>query len=272
MEKEELDINNLENELIKSTDISKQSDEKVNEKEKEKTKIILITKFSNLDPELFFNENILDYKCISCGLIPNFEKANEIICCGYLICENCLKKFTEEKKGCPYCNTFELKTRLIKQENKIFYKSFKNFLIKCPYKCDWKGIWVDLESHLIECKLGFRECRYKKIGCEFVDRCNKVLEHEKSEDKYHLDLALKFIKYNKIEKKKIRFEMGEIVMTNCHPHEMKFMRFLDWTCDGRDLELGCDYGNRIFRSDEARFRCPQCDFDLCDKCIVRYVI
>ena len=53
MEKEELDINNLENELIKSTDISKQSDEKANEKEKEKTKIILITKFSNLDPELF---------------------------------------------------------------------------------------------------------------------------------------------------------------------------------------------------------------------------
>ena len=102
MEKEDLEIkNNLENELIKSTDISKQSDEEVNEKEKEKPKINLITKYSNLDPTLFLNENILDYKCISCGLIPSFEKANEIICCGYLICENCLKKFTSEKKGCP---------------------------------------------------------------------------------------------------------------------------------------------------------------------------
>ena len=272
MEKEDLEINNLENELIKSTDISKQSDEEVNEKEKEKPKINLITKYSNLDPTLFLNENILDYKCISCGLIPNFEKANEIICCGYLICENCLKKFTSEKKGCPYCNTIELKTRLIKQENKIFYKSFKNFLIKCPYKCDWKGIWVDLESHLIECKYGYRECKYKKIGCEFVDQCDKVLEHEKLKDKYHLDLAMKFIKENKIEKKKIKFEMGEIVMTTCHRHEMKFMRSMTWACDGRDLELGCDYGDRIFRSDVARFRCPQCDFDLCDKCIVRYVI
>ena len=74
------------------------------------------------------------------------------------------------------------------------------------------------------------------------------------------------------EKKKIRFEMGEICMTTCHPHEMKFMRSLAWTCDGAHLEQGCEYGKKIFRSDEARFRCSQCDFDLCDKCIVRYVI
>ena len=280
MEKEELkeEIKEVikkdieENGVVKNSDINKQTDEEVKKEEEEKPKIFLVTKYSNLDPELFLNENILDYKCISCGLIPSFEKANEIICCGYLICDKCLKFFQKEKKSCPNCNTEELKTRLIKKENKIFYKTFKNLLIKCPYKCDWTGIWVDLESHLIECKLGYRECKYKKIGCKFLDESIKVIEHEKSEDKYHLDLALKFIKDNKIEKKKIRFEMGEICMTTCHPHGMKFMRSLAWTCDGAHLEQGCEYGKKIFRSDEARFRCSQCDFDLCDKCIVRYVM
>ena len=78
---------------------------KEEENEKEKLKLFLITKYSNLQPELFSNEFILDYKCISCGLIPNFETAHEITCCGSLICEECLKKFEEEKKGCPICTS-----------------------------------------------------------------------------------------------------------------------------------------------------------------------
>ena len=238
-----------------------ENDEYIEEmKEKEKLRLSIITKYSNLSPELFSNEFILDYKCISCGLIPSFEKANETICCGYLICEECLEKFNEEKKGCPICNIAELKARDIKKENKIFYKSLKNLIIKCPYNCEWKGMWVDLEAHLNECKLGYKECKYK------------VLEHEKSNDKYHLELALKFIKDKKIEKKKIQFELGETCMTTCHPHIMKYMKYLDWSCDGRRLEHGCYSKEKFFSSHKPRFRCIQCDFDLCDKCIVHYVV
>ena len=190
-------------------------DEEFIEEEKEKMdeikKIVLITKYSSLEPALFLNEFIFDYKCISCGLIPSYEKANETICCGYLICGDCLKKLNEIKKGCSICNIEELKTRDIKKENKIFYKSFKSLIIKCPYKCDWKGMWVDLESHLNECKLGYRECKYKLIGCEYINETNKVIEHEKSNDKYHLDLAIKFIKDKNIIKKTIKFEKGETI-------------------------------------------------------------
>ena len=25
---------------------------------------------------------------------------------------------------------------------------FKNLKIKCPYKCDWEGNWIDLDNHL----------------------------------------------------------------------------------------------------------------------------
>ena len=271
----EINLNTTKEENIlenknKNNIIIIENDEYV-EDEKEKQKIILINKYSNLEPDLFSNEYILDYKCISCGLIPSFEKANETICCGYLICEECLKKWKEEKKGCLICNLEELKTRDIKTENKIFYKSFKNLIIKCPYKCEWKGIWVDLESHLNECKLGYRECKYKSIGCEFVDGNNMVIEHERTNDKYHLDLALKFIKDKNIVRKKIHFEIGETCMTTCHPHIMKYMKSLAWYCDGRKLEHGCYSNESIFRADKARFRCVDCDFDLCDKCIVHYI-
>ena len=133
-------------------------------------------------------------------------------------------------------------------------------------------MWVDFETHLNECKLGYRECKYKSIGCEYIGESSKVSEHEKSNDKYHLDLALKFIKDNNIVKRKIRFELGETCMTTCHPHIMTYMTSYNWVCDGRDLENGCYSEETRFSLYKPRFRCVQCDFDLCDKCIVHYVI
>ena len=242
-----------------------------NEKKEGKEKLNIITKYSNLDPSLFSNEFILDYKCVKCGLIPSFETATEILCCGSLICEKCLNKLKDNKKGCPICNTEELKLRDIKKENKIFYKSFKSLLIKCPYKCDWKGMWVDLDTHLMECKFSYRECKYNSVGCEYVGNNQKVKEHEQSNDKYHLDLALKFIKDHKIEKKKIKFELGETVMTTVHPHIMTYKTSYSWNCDGRHLEHGCYSINYHFPMDKPRFRCSDCDFDLCDKCIIHYL-
>ena len=150
--------NSQENENKGNNKFVIENDDYIEEEKKEKVNII--SKYSNLDPSLFTNEYILDYKCVKCGLIPSFEKANELLCCGSLICEECLKKLNESKKGCPICNIEELKVREIKKENKIFYKSFKSLFIKCPYKCDWTGMWLDLDTHLMECKFGCRECKY----------------------------------------------------------------------------------------------------------------
>ena len=135
--------NKVKNNIIIIEDEEFIEEQREKEKFDEVKKIVLITKYSSLEPDLFLNEFILDYKCISCGLIPSYEKAYETMCCGYLICKDCLKKLNEGKKGCPFCNIGELKTREIKKENKIFYKSFKSLIIKCPYKCDWKGMWID---------------------------------------------------------------------------------------------------------------------------------
>ena len=164
------------------------------------------------------------------------------------------------------------KYRKVKEENKVFYKIIKNLIIKCPYKCEWKGIWLDLDKHLNECIYSIRNCKYKSIGCEYCDENKKVIEHEKNNDKYHLEMALKYIKKNKIVKKKIKFEMGETCMTSVHPHIMTYMTTYNWNCDGRKLPHGCYSMNYSFNRDVPRFRCHNCDFDLCDKCVVNYLV
>ena len=246
--------------------------EENNIQNKENNKNIPITKNSSLSPDLFSFPYISEYKCILCGLIPSPETANEEIDTGILYCDECLKKKLSEKKECKESEINEKKYRKIKDENKVFYKVFKNLNIKCPYKCEWKGIWVDLDNHLNECKYGIRYCKYKIIGCEFFDDNKKVIEHEKNNDKYHLDMALQYIKKNNIVKKKIKFEIGETCKTSVHPHIMTYKTSLSWYCDGRKLPHGCYSVNYSFNSDIPRFRCTLCDFDLCDKCVVNYLV
>ena len=251
-------------------------EEEIKSKNEEDNKIIPITKYSSLDPNLFLDEFISDNKCISCGLIPSYETAEEATCCGYLFCEKCKKDWEEKKKCCLKCSLpiSKLKTRTIKKFNKIFYKSLKNLTIKCPYKCPWTGLWNDLESHLFKCELSFRYCSYRLIGCEFMDANNKVKEHENNNDGIHLELAMKFIKDKNIINKKLKFEIGEMCMTSCHNHPLKYVLNRDaaWYCDGDNLELGCDMVNKLMSRDTPRYRCESCNFDLCDGCVEKYFV
>ena len=132
-----------------------------------------------------------------------------------------------------------MKIRSIKNDNKILYKTFENLLINCPNKCNWQGVWSSLEKHLNECKIGNRYCKYKSIGCNFFDDSKIVTEHEKMNDKYHLDLAMKFIKEKKILKKNVKFKIGQTCKISCHPHLLTYTKMGDWFCDGKDLKEGC---------------------------------
>jgi hypothetical protein len=243
--------------------------------EEKNKKFIPTIKNSSLNPELFSLSYISEYKCKLCGLIPSPETANEIICCGVLYCNECLKNLIstkEEAIKCPICKINDMKHRKIKDENKIFYKVLKNLNLKCPYKCEWKGIWSDLEKHLNECKYGMRYCKYNSIGCDFYDENKKVIEHELNNDKNHLEMAIKYIKDNNIVKKKVKFVLGDKVKASCHPHIMTYMTSYSWNCDGRRLPSGCYSVSYGFSSSTPRYRCHHCDFDLCDKCVVHYLI
>ena len=270
-QKEEIKTDQI-NEIKINESNNEDENNKIIEEIEEKENFVPITKNSNLSPDLFLISSISEYKCI-CNLIPNPEIAREKICCGTLVCDKCFKQESENKE-CSVCKSKEISFRKIKEENKVFYKIFKNLKIKCPYKCEWKGAWLDLDIHLIECKFGIRYCKYNSIGCKFLDKCDKVIEHEKNNDKLHLEMALKFIKTNNIVKKqiKLKFILGEKCKTSVHPHIMTYMTSFDWNCDGRKLPNGCYSRNYSFSVNIPRFRCPLCDFDLCDKCIVNYLI
>ena len=190
---------------INNDNTSNQNKENKDKSQKKENIKLLITKESSLDSNLFLLPEISDYRCVICENIPNPDIAYEAICCGILFCKECLMKWISQNPKCPICKK-NLKNenkfiRNIKDFNKIFYKTLKKFAIKCPYECNWRGAWEDLENHLNVCEKGFRECKYKDIGCEYVDEKNKIIEHEKNNDKLHLEMAMKFIKENELNEK-----------------------------------------------------------------------
>ena len=178
---------------------SKNKEEKKSE-EKTFEPLQLITKESSLDSNLFINTQISDYRCVICENIPSPENAYEAVCCPVLFCKDCLLRWIYQNPKCPLCKKSmrneEKYVRKIKEGNKIFYKMFQKFKIKCPYHCDWSDIWANLENHLLSCEKGIRECKFKDIGCEYINEKVKLEEHEKNNDKLHLDMAMKFIKAN----------------------------------------------------------------------------
>ena len=74
------------------------------------------------------------------------------------------------------------------------------------------------------------------------------------------------------DKKEAHFIIGEKIKVNCHLHIMTYMkRSFGWSCDGRNLPSGCYSEDSHFNSSSPRYRCNICDFDLCDKCVVKYI-
>ena len=56
-----------------------------------------------------------------------------------------------------------------------------------------------------------------------------------------------------------------------HDHILKFVhKDNGWSCDGRNFEKKCLRGiTGFFKTNGImRFRCEECDFDLCDKCLI----
>ena len=111
----------------------------------------IIDKNSSLDIDLFLSPEISDYKCLICENVPNPENAYEAICCGILFCKECLAKWTYQNLKCLICkiplNNDGKYTRRIKDNNKIIYKIFLKYKIKCPYGCELNGKLENLENH-----------------------------------------------------------------------------------------------------------------------------
>ncbi len=69
----------------------------------------------------------------------------------------------------------------------------------------------------------------------------------------------------------IQFDEGEFCNVSVHNHPLVYMSRNSWNCDGRNLLGGCMSRNPVFKA-PYRFRCEQCDFDLCVNCVLKYAI
>ena len=129
----------------------------------------------------------------------------------------------------------KISKRIIKEKNKIVYRHLIKLVVKCPEEnCDWKGIFKEYFEHL-------KNNHYKKTETNCIN----------TDTKYELYKYYKAITHN-------------------HP-----LKYLDttmdngWACNGINLPRGCLSGtNGFFQTKNIkRFRCMQCDYDLCEKCM-----
>ena len=190
-----------------------------------------------LDPDYLEESsktNIEDYICCICDSIPNPETALEEENCGHLFCQNCLNNWLKKSKNCPFCKE-TISKRSIKDKNKIVYRHLINLIIICPETdCNWKGNLKEFDEHLI-------------------NKHNKIKDSQDSKD----------------------FELYKYYKATCHEHPLKYLgTTMDngWGCDGRKLPSKCFSGITGFKQtkDIKRFRCMQCDYDLCEPCMKNY--
>ena len=228
-----------------------------------------------LDPSLFEDKDILDYECLICKNIPNPHQCYETICCGHLFCIPCMTNWMETSRKCPICKVFmdpeEDFLRNVETDSQMIYRTMLKLKLQCPFNCKWEGLLAGLDDHLKVCDSKLYKCKYNKLGCKFIDKKDKCEEHENHDNEKHLKFAMDYIDHNFFLNKKIKFDLNEVCKVSCHPHPLYYMGSFSWICDGDQNEGGCLSPIIEFRT-SFRFRCQQCDYDLCPYCVLKYCI
>ena len=205
---------------------------------------------------------------------------------------------------CPYPNC-EWKGQLSELDQHL--STCQMTVLKCKNYCGFKAKRIELINHEKECpnresKCTFCEqpymnkllaehekqcerngdaiipCKYSNIGCLFKGNKKERVEHEEKENKEHLRLAMEFIKAKKIlkDKEETKFILNKKYksLIHVHPLEYKGIRKTGWACNARHIgEGGCKSGITGFYQtfEMDNFRCDNCDFDLCLKCMLFYL-
>lgn len=192
-----------------------------------------------LDPD-FLDEssrnNIEDYICCICQLIPYSDTAIEEENCGHLFCYICINEWLQKSQNCPFCKE-TITQRSVKNKNKLVYRHLINLIVLCQEDdCKWKGTLKEYYEHL------------------------------KTHNNYY------FKNNNNI----ISFELYKYYKATIHEHPLKFLDLTmsnGWGCNGRYLPSKCLSGITGFGQSKEikRFRCMQCNFDLCELCMKEYL-
>lgn len=154
-----------------------------------------------------------------------------------------------------------------------------SLLLKCPYKCTWSGKQEDLDKHFKSCENCETSCKYYYLGCTYRGKGQEKLDHENNQHSLHFKLSIKFIEDNKLgpgKDGKEKYQLYYKYKASIHHHLLTFLgceKDNGWGCDGESFPGGCKSGFVGFHQTSGikRFRCNDCDFDLCLKCMNAYL-
>lgn len=125
-------------------------------------------------------------------------------------------------------------------------------------------------------------CEYNYVGCRFDGKKSEHRDHNKLDAEKHLKLAMDWIEMLKGRIIENDREEGEIwkrrnsnpCNVSVHKHALIFnTRDNGWGCDGRRQPGGCKSKISGFSQTHGmwRYRCDNCDYDLCYKCLEAYI-
>ena len=199
--------------------------------------------------------------CIS-GL-DNFHKSRNFkrfrcMQCDYDLCEKCMIKYYDNKR-IIYNNNTNNRYLYLFQKNYfsnthmhplVFLdKSFQN-----GWECDGKDMQEKCQSGITNFNQTYGIPRFRCEKCNF-DLCENCMNFHKKNNKY---------------------EINKLYNVTCHIHPLIYLgvNFNDgWTCSGNTLEEKCFSGITDFYQTDGfdRFRCNECNFDLCINCMDFYL-
>ena len=107
--------------------------------------------------------------------------------------------------------------------------------------------------------------RFRCVSCDF-DLCLRCMENY-----YDRNFEIK----NDLSNNRNFYILNKKYFTLVHKHPLKFIdkkKDNNWACDGRNLNEKCFSGITSFGQSKniPRFRCENCDFDLCENCMNHY--
>jgi len=237
--------------------------------------------------------NVHSFLCTICYSVPRPDIAFELIECGHIFCEECLNGLIKVAQPCPNCKRpIGSSYRSLKTGNKVAYRILMGLEVKCPKQCSWSGPWSCLDGHLANCgkvsgnKYGYPYTPFKGISDEreederfkleydftFAESYIEVFRWSISERK---NIALPPVVSQESERPLV-FALGNNYKVSVHEHLLKYVEKDGWICNGMSIPGGCKSkftpsGGFGQTKGKPRFRCSDCDYDLCEKCVEAYL-
>jgi len=242
-----------------------------------------------LGSEHFKDQNsVHSFICTICYSVPHPDIAVELIECGHIFCEGCLKELRKSRQTCPNCKgPIGSSYRSLKTGSKAAYRILKDLAVKCTKQCSWSGAWSSLDEHLAKCK-GVPANNYGSLHSQPKEIPTGTKDHGRSEPENHVSCvesehripqsAMSEEKESPpVQKKPLVPMLNSNYKVNVHVHVLKHIKKDGWVCNGMRITGGCKSKFTPYKGFEQtkgkrRFRCSDCDYDLCEKCVEAYLI